>query len=205
MSHELYVFGSLARGEVSPSSDVDILAIPGADNRRDFPRTWSVYSKETIESYFRAGRLFAWHLHLEAVRVYPLQGSSFLTGLGSPNSYTTARADIIELEALLEGALRELRCGTDSVIYELGIGYTAIRDIAMAASWRMLGKPSFSRNAPYLLPVNCPLPLKSFHTAMLARHASTRGTAEPQGLSEAVASFQHLPLLEWAASIRRSV
>ena len=71
MTHEIYIFGSMTRGEVSPSSDADVLVIQDDSNQSLFPPSWSVYSKKTIETYFSTGRLFAWHLHFEAVRVYP--------------------------------------------------------------------------------------------------------------------------------------
>ena len=77
MTHEIYIFGSMARGEVSPSSDTDVLVIQDSSDQNSFPPSWSVYSMKTIETYFAAGRLFAWHLHLEAVRVYPRSGAGF--------------------------------------------------------------------------------------------------------------------------------
>ncbi len=66
MSHEIYIFGSAVRGEISRTSDIDVLVIPMKGERTEYPTSWSVYSPEIIESYFRDGRLFAWHLHLEA-------------------------------------------------------------------------------------------------------------------------------------------
>lgn len=203
MSHEIYIFGSTTRGDVSPSSDVDVLVIPEDNSNSEFPTAWSVYSKETLRSYFDSGRLFAWHLHLEAIRIFPRSGMSFLSELGPPSSYKTAATDISDLQLLLEQSLSELRRNTHSPVYELGLVYTAIRDIAMAASWAMLGNPSFSRYAPYQLPEKCPLPLDVYESAMRARHASTRGTPEPTNALDAALTIQRSTVLDWTASIRR--
>ena len=203
MKHEIYIFGSMTRGEVSSSSDADVLVIKGNAVSGSFPPSWSVYSKGTIDTYFADGRLFAWHLHLEAVQVYPRTGSGFLADLGEPAPYTSVVEDIADLQLLLENSMRELQIDSPSLIYELGLAYTAIRDIAMAASWSMLAKPSFSRYTPYELPVRCPLPLAVYETAMRARHASTRGTAEPSDYDLAAKYLKATPILEWAESLRR--
>ena len=205
MNHEIYIFGSAVRGEVSPTSDIDVLVIPTASSRANYPESWSVYSPEIIESYFRAGRLFAWHLHLEAQRIFPAEGTSFLTRLGVPAPYTSAESDIADLERMLKDALLEIRAGSNSLVYELGIAYTAIRDIAMAASWRLLEKPTFSRYAPYILPTACPLPIDAYRGAMLARHRATRGTADPFDSRTVAAELTGAPILEWVNNLRRAM
>jgi hypothetical protein len=202
MNHEIYVFGSITRGEVSSSSDVDVLVIQDCAEPHCFPPSWSVYSKRTIEDYFAAGRLFAWHLYLEAVQVYPRSGPGFLAGLGKPAPYCSMAADLADLRLLLVESMLELENNSPSPIYELGLAYTAIRDIAMAASWVMLDTPSFSRYAPYQLPIRCPLPLLTYEIAMRARHASTRGTAEPRDFVLAVNCLKATPILEWIESVR---
>jgi len=108
MNHEIYIFGSAVRGEVSPTSDIDVLVIPTEGSRADYPASWSVYSREIIESYFRAGRLFAWHLHLEAQRIVPSEGEPFLARLGAPAPYASAQSDIADLESILKDALLEI-------------------------------------------------------------------------------------------------
>jgi hypothetical protein len=202
MTHEIYIFGSMTRGEVSPSSDADVLVILDSSDENLFPPSWSVYSRNTIETYFTMGRLFAWHLHLEAVRVYPRSGTGFLAELGEPAPYSSIAEDLAELKSLLLDSVLELQNGSPSPIYELGLAYTAIRDIAMAASWAMLDRPSFSRYAPYELPVRCPLPLAIYETAMCARHASTRGSAVPREYDLAANCIKAFPILEWVESVR---
>ncbi len=202
MTHEIYIFGSMTRGEVSPSSDADVLVIQDNPDQNLYPPSWSVYSNKTIATYYSTGRLFAWHLHLEAVRVYPRSGSGFLAKLGEPAPYSSMAEDLSDLRRLLHDSVLELQNDSPSSIYELGLAYTAIRDIAMAASWAILARPSFSRYAPYELPIRCPLPLAIYETAMRARHASTRGSNEPKEYGAAVDYIKTAPILKWVESVR---
>lgn len=202
MKHEIYVFGSLCRGETSPTSDVDILVLPFGENRSSYPATWSVYSPELIQEYYSIGRLFAWHLHLEAKCIYSPRDIPFLMTLGSPTPYSTMNQDISDLNRLLEEAIFELKNNTKSVIYEMGIAYTAIRDIAMAASWALSDRPCFSSNAPFLLPNPCPLDYETYNQARLARHSSTRGTEINACLESAVENLVSAPLRSWVNTLR---
>jgi hypothetical protein len=206
MKHDIYVFGSLTRGEVSSTSDVDILVITPELLEHDYyPNTWSIYSTDTIEAYYRTGRLFAWHLHLESKCIFASGDASFLELLGRPAPYTTCREDIADLEIILNDSLTEIRSGTNSLMYELGLVHTAVRDIAMSASWHLQPAPSFSRNAPFMLPIECPLTSQTYNAMMLARHSSTRGVPaefDAEATAEAVVSA---PLAQWIDKIRRAL
>ena len=202
MTHEIYLFGSVTRGEVSASSDVDVLVVPlGEYDRTQYPREWSVYSRETIQEYFDKGRLFAWHLSLEAKCVFTPFARPWLDLLGQPAGYSSVRQDVDELQSLLRQSLDELRAGTKSVIYELGICYTAVRDIAMSVSWAWDGRPNFSRMAPFELSVQCPVAPSSYGIAMGARHASARGAPMPAGLEAARRDFLSAPFDEWISRL----
>jgi hypothetical protein len=197
MTYEIYAFGSVTRGDVSPTSDVDILVVDDIPSSSRFPRDWSVYSKSVVSKYYRAGRLFAWHLHLEAVLLHPAGAGGFLAKLGTPSRYTTAAEDIADLRVLLSSSLDEIRRGSPSQVYELGLVYTALRDVAMSASWQLLGRPSFGRYVPYEITPPCPLPRPAYETAMKSRHASTRGTPQPADCHAAASAALASPLLEW--------
>ena len=197
MTYEIYAFGSVTRGDVSRTSDVDILVLDDIPASSNFPRDWSVYSKATVSNYYEAGRLFAWHLHQEAVLLHPAGTSGFLSTLGAPSRYATATDDIADLRLLLSSSIDEIRRGSPNQIYELGLIYTALRDVAMSASWQLLGRPSFSRYAPYEVTPPCPLPRPAYETAMKSRHASTRGTPQPPGCHDAAGAVLASPLLQW--------
>lgn len=202
MNHEIFIFGSMVRGEVSRTSDCDILVIPDGDvDRSLLPESWSVYHRQTIKEFYEKGRLFAWHLHLEGQCVFSARDKNWLEILGTPHSYNDAKEDVGELSALLSESLNALRGGSNSEVYELGICYTALRDIAMSASWSQLGRPSFSRNAPYYLQPPLPLSEQAYASAMNARHFSTRGGSFPSNVQQTVVQFLEAPLLEWAQTL----
>lgn len=205
MIHDLYIFGSATRGEVSPTSDIDVLVVPLGNGKSEYPVAWSVYSPAIIRSYFKSGRLFAWHLHLEAKCIYSASPTPYLSSLGTPAPYSTAREDIDDLERMLMESLSEIQNRTASLIYELGIAYTAIRDIAMAASWALLDRPCFSRDAPFLLPLPCPISRDAYRGAMLARHSSTRGSDHNIETEDIAEGLLAAPILSWVRDIRSSV
>jgi len=206
MSHDIFIFGSMVRGEVSSTSDSDVLVIPvDAAPREAYPANWSVYQRGTIKGYFDEGRLFAWHLHLESHCVFSAAPKNWLQIIGTPAPYRGAKGDVLSLTELLVDSLEALRNSTNSEIYELGICYTALRDIAMSASWQQMGKPSFSRYAPYLLPVPVPVSRDAYFRAMAARHCSTRGGPYPQAVEETVREMLMAPLVDWAKKIGDSL
>jgi hypothetical protein len=206
MSHDIFIFGSLVRGEVSRTSDSDVLVIPvGGAHRDAYPAGWSVYQRGTIKSYFDEGRLFAWHLHLESRCVFSAGSENWLQIIGAPASYRAAKEDVLSLTELLADSLDALRNGSNSEIYELGICYTALRDIAMSASWQLMGRPSFSRDAPFMLPISVPLSKDAYAQAMGARHYSTRGGATPKAVGETVKAMLEAPLIDWARTIGDSL
>lgn len=202
MSQEFYVFGSVARGDASVGSDVDILVVPDdGQQAASYPASWSVYRRQTIREYYESGRLFAWHLHLESKCIFSPLRQPWLASLGEPSRYASARQDVEHLWQLLAESIEELRRGTDSLVYELGISYTALRDIAMSASWAWLGRPNFSRMVPYELPVECPLGAEAYRVAMAARHASARGAGIPGGAVAAAHSVMVAPLDGWVGRL----
>lgn len=202
MNHDIYIFGSTCRGEFHASSDIDVLLIPFEYKDLEHPDDWSVYSPELIKEYYSLGRLFAWHLHLEAKCIFYSQQKPFLIELGSPAPYSTMSNDINDLEILLQQALNELKVNTPNIIYELGIVYTALRDLAMSASWVLLKKPCFSSRAPYEIPIKLPLKYRTYQQIMLARHSSTRGVEVSYDLDSVVNEIINAPFSDWINSLR---
>lgn len=202
MSHEIYLFGSLTRGDITPTSDVDVLLIPeGRDTADNYPPNWSKYSRDTIADYFKNGRLFAWHLYLEAKCIFSELENPWLFSIGAPSQYLSARDDIIQLRELLLNSLSEIRHGSPNLVYEYGLVYTALRDIAMSASLRLSGAHDFSRMAPYSLSLKCPLDLAIYQLSIEARHSSTRGTTMPGISDEDSFLLLATPLDAWIESI----
>ncbi len=202
MSHEIYIFGSACRGEARPTSDVDVLVLPFDEDTSTFPSAWSVYRPELIREYYRLGRLFAWHLFLEAKCVFSTNDTPSLQSMGEPAPYSSMVEDIDDLEFLLKEALGELENGTHNKVFELGIVYTALRDIAMSASWSLTGSPCFSAFAPFHLPVDFPIEQRVYEKAMLARHSSTRGVEIEFDLDQAVEDVSSACLDRWVDELR---
>jgi len=206
MRHEIYVFGSITRGEVTPTSDADILVVPlGGQNKGSYPESWSVYSLKTIESMHSEGRLFSWHLYLDSTCVYTPCSLPTIERLGKPEEYNSAIKDIIELRNLLSDSLGFLKNGTQSSIYEVGLVHTCLRDIAMSSSWHLLDRPTFSIDAPFKINPSLPLEREVYKKTMLARHSSTRGVSKNIDydlLSQIIVSA---PLVEWAEKVEEKV
>ncbi len=173
---EIYVFGSVCRGEPDPGSDLDVLVIAGKLKKAAYPSSWSVYSPSRLRTLFERGTLFAWHLHEEVVPVWPRTGRHFLAKIGPPAPYVGAPAEVAQLREILLSSVDELIRGTTSTVYELGLISLACRDIAMAAAPILTGSFDFSRHAPFHLPgFQFPLGRKEYDYTLNCRRATTRG------------------------------
>ena len=206
MNHDIYIFGSVVRGDVSSSSDVDVLVVTDVERAHAaYPPNWSVYHIDTIKQFYIDGRLFAWHLYFESKCIYSTKEKDVLKELGEPRPYVRAKEDIKELTYLLKQSLDALRNESSSEIFELGICHTAIRDIAMTGSWAMTGKPNFSRKSPLQIPLKVPLEPDLFEYMMNARHSSTRGVNVSTPDKKVITTILNAPLIEWAEQIGRQL
>ncbi|HSB98048.1 MAG TPA: nucleotidyltransferase domain-containing protein [Spongiibacteraceae bacterium] len=206
MKSDLYIFGSAVRGEVERDSDIDVLAIVKTDaERQRLPDSWSVYSENTVRDYFLSGRLFAWHLHLESKCIFSERETPFLEALGEPSSYVKHGEDFSDLCKILYDSLNELKTDTNSPIFEIGVVYTAIRDIAMVASTILLEKPSFSRYSPYQLPIEFPISRLIYEQAIQARLLSTRNISADVAVADVRKSLIDAPIFEWINLIGRKL
>lgn len=198
MSGELlgcYIIGSVARGEDDERSDLDILAIvrdgkgkvssedilalvPDKERYREAGISW--YGVNRIRQMFTNGELFAWHIWREHIILYE-RGVS-LSGLGPPNSYRNALLDLESFERILLGSPANLEVAPENTIYEFGLLYVCLRNIAMSASGMLRDWPDFSRYSPYHLPEvpTLPMPRQEYDVAMECRMAGQRGISPPK-------------------------
>ena len=205
MSYELYIFGSAVRGEVATNSDIDVLVITvQVEKRLTFPDSWSVYSKKSIEKLFSQGKLFAWHLHLDAKCIYSSESKNFLEQLGEPAQYKDLLGDFCSLSELLDDSLSEMKI-TNSEVFEIGIIYTVLRDIAMVASTVLCDRPCFSRYSPYKIPLKIPLSQDLYESMIEARLTSTRGlkfTGDPNRIINELVSSD---IKCWVQELKKSL
>jgi hypothetical protein len=181
-------------------SDADILAIvDNADSKGMLPSDWSTYTRSQIENLFQRGTLFAWHLYLESKLVFPPDKKGTIDTIGPPSTYNCALEEIRELTAVATDAVREIRNGTNSPVYEHGLLFVTARDIAMAASKKIMGRFDFSRYAPlHLKKAVVPFSRKEYEFIMACRRATNRGTHVSLDPSMQLQLRDKLdPFLEW--------
>lgn len=192
-----YLFGSVARGDHDPRSDVDVLLV--YDNVPDSQLqacakseissvmstkcSFAEYSSGHLSNMFEDGDLFAWHLHLEAIPISVREDQGVFNCFPPPAPYRDGIADALNFSKLLASAQQSVLHNSKSLVFEAGIAYLALRNIGMALSFSVLRLPCFNRHAPFLvsaqLKLSPPCSETLYELLISARHASQRGLPEP--------------------------
>jgi hypothetical protein len=183
MSTHLYAFGSICRGEIDKSSDIDLLAClsepdPGIDSRR-----FSIYSHQRIRELWAEGNPFAWHLHLESKLLYSSTGEDFINSLGRPAPYSKSVEDCEKFRSLFLQSLNSLTAETNSPTFDISCMFLATRNFATCYSLGS-GNPVFSRYSPLLIDDRLVISKSEFDVYVRARILSTRGYGEPLSNSD---------------------
>lgn len=195
MAH-IYAFGSICRGEVTPESDVDLLAITQGSDQRFSSDLYSIYSYARIEEIWNEGNAFAWHLSLEARLLYSPDNTDYLHQLGTPAIYQSAARDCQKFFALFEGSARALRAGTNSPVFELSTIFLAVRNFATCYSLGA-GFPDFSRHSALRLGANSLVfPNSAFSILERARLLCTRGLGNMISKEEVTSVIMALAAIE---------
>lgn len=213
----VYVFGSAARGEPDDRSDLDLLAIvrdgagkvpsseveslvPPALRSLDASISW--YGAKRIEQMFKAGELFAWHLYRETEPL--LEKEPVIANLGMPAPYEDMIDDIVSFQRVLQGIPSQLEDAPANAVYELGLIYICLRNIAMAASWALARKPDFTRYSPFNLNGLSPLPVTrdEYDLAMASRLAGQRGAIPTPIIDPRLVSEIHAKVTPWIEGLR---
>lgn len=213
----VYVFGSVARGDRDPRSDLDLLAVV-ADGRgkveesevfshvppdlADLEASISWYGRRRLGTMFANGELFGWHLHQEAVPLF--EAEPVIAELGVPAPYRDAAADVVSFEKVLSGIPDQLQASPENAVYELGLVYVCLRNICMAASSVLCDRPDFSRYSPFQLRGIAQVPIKreEYDLAMSCRMAGQRGLQPPSAVSKSLVIDLHDSLRPWIAELR---
>lgn len=210
------IFGSYGRGSHDRFSDLDVLVVcrDGAGTQsEDYVRrkvgqkfgqapSISWYGNKKLAHFFRTGDLFAWHLYTES---YALPGYLSLAEMyGCPTRYMNCLDDIKGLHNILRSVPNQVAQSPQNLVYELGITYVCLRNIAMTASSVLCDKVVFGRYSPFDLPkIAPPIPKEDYALLARCRHASTRGTKAPDVNIDVSAVLRNS--LEWAESVERKV
>lgn len=147
----IYAFGSVCRGEIDVSSDIDMLAIvDGLDARFD-SNDYSIYSYARLIELWQEGNSFAWHLYLEAILVHSSDNTDYLRGLGEPNKYKKGASDCKKFHEIFLCAKKSIEESSLTEIFDLSSVFLAIRNFATCYSLHSSAKPIFSRNSALCL------------------------------------------------------
>ena len=188
------LIGSRARGDADEHSDWDVLVIT---DRRLTPRDreylereytdrlgheveLSAYGADFFRGMVRDGHLFAWHVWQDSQRI----GSSrdVVDDFGEPAPCPNAYTEASDLADDLTATIQRLADGTPNLVFDAGIAYICVRNIAIHMSWFQDGALTFSRNAPLVVQWDIPFPLDettytSLYSARTARKRPARAPA----------------------------
>lgn len=190
----VYIYGSVGRGEQDDQSDLDLLAIVQNGTGkveeqyvlelvpkefRNLKHSISWYGQNRITEMYENGELFAWHLHSDTIPLF--EKNPFLNSLGKPNAYQEGVKDVASFQKVLCGIPSQLNANRNNAIYEAGLIYVCLRNIAMSASWSLCRKPDFSRYSPFKLDniSHCPISKDEYEMTLNCRMASQRGLPPP--------------------------
>jgi len=210
-----YLFGSHARGDVDDRSDLDVLAVvenhsgrvPLSDVVRTLPvslrkktPTVAWYGRARLDEMFRAGELFTWHIFLEGRRLYGPEISSIFS---RPAIYTNSVRDITSFVKLMNATGHQLEASEANAVYECGVTYVCVRNIAMALSWLAMPRPDFSRYSPFHLPESFGTPMAQvdYDIVMTCRMAGQRGYPAPHNINREYARDRTDSATAWASRI----
>jgi len=208
------LFGSRARGDAEECSDTDILCVLDAVTDdvktavselvyKDIGKDVSIsfYGRERFSEMFAEGHLFAWHIFRESRFLHGFIASDWMETLGEPGPYIDAIWDVRELAEIMATVPENLMNCPANAIYEGGLLYLCMRNIAMSLSWYSQKGLNFSRFAPLELSEpfpEFPMNPNRYSSYMRCRLASTRGLAIGQIDAKKISSDVQL-CLDWTS------
>lgn len=201
MSTHVYAFGSVCRGEVDPSSDIDLLACLSKPRQEYDPEKFSIYSHERIQELWLEGNPFSWHLYLESKLIYSSDGSNFLSDLGAPAKYSKALEDCNKFNQLFLESYRTILQSSISAVFHLSCMFLATRNFATCYSLGA-GEPIFSRLSPLQLEQKLLVSQEDFDVYVRARILSTRGYGSVISKSEIERALGIAPvIIDWMSDL----
>ena len=197
MSGHIYAFGSICRGEVDRSSDVDLLALVNGFEDRFDPTVYSVYSYARIDELWEEGNPFAWHLHLESSLIYSKDGSDYLKNKTTPTRYEQGATDCRKFLEVFLSAKKSLEESDLAESFDLSSVFLSIRNFATCYSLANSPTPDFSRRSARNLGDNrVPLDDEEYGLFERARVLCTRGYGDLLGDAEIKRARSTLPVIE---------
>lgn len=175
----IYAFGSICRGEVDASSDIDMLAIVNGRDDRFNPKEYSIYSYARIHELWEQGNPFAWHLFLESKLIYSSDNADYLRSIGEPSAYKSGIADFKKFREIFLSAKESIEGSDLTETFDLSSVFLAIRNFSTCYSLHCFIKSDFSRNSARNLGVHSvPIDDSTYDLFQRARVLCTRGVGE---------------------------
>lgn len=146
---EIYVFGSITRGEIDNFSDVDLLILKDIGeeisniNKDDF----SIYTYKRLLELWDEGNPFAWHLFLESKCVFSPNKTPFIQTLPKPNEYVNSKNDLLKFYQLYKDSRESIITNKHSIDFDLSMIFLAIRNFASCFALGYMNKCVFSRDS----------------------------------------------------------
>ena len=156
---EVWLYGSSARGDRGPLSDVDLLVVGEGELDLDgleLPSRQRIaasrYGWEEIEHMAGYGSLFLHHIRMEGRPIVETDGRRLQGLLDSLGDYARAEQELASFSAALDDVEEALR-GDHSVPFELSVVATALRHAVILGCY-LDGEPNFGHATAFrvLLP-----------------------------------------------------
>lgn len=159
---EVYLFGSMARGDHDEKSDVDILIVIDDCSELEYiewkdklacyldvPVSWiSIYRINKIMRMYRIGSYFLWHIKKEGRIIYS-RDNELSTLLLTLPPYGNIKNDLSEYSQILTDIIKELCDEYICIEYELSVLASLVRNTCITISY-LNGKLDFGRNSPVM-------------------------------------------------------
>jgi predicted nucleotidyltransferase len=203
----IYAFGSICRGDVFPTSDVDLLAIVDGHDERFNLNDYSIYSYRRIREIWEEGNPFAWHLALESKIIFASDQFDFLKSLKEPARYVKGIEDCEKFFALFAEAKKSIGATLATSTFDLSMVFLAIRNFATCFSLGFLEKPNFSRRSSVGIGSDSlHLGQRTFEILERSRLLCTRAIGAPLVSSEIMAAIEEFPRIEaWMQRLLGSI
>lgn len=156
---EIYLFGSVARGEEDEHSDIDILIVIDDcpedkyifwknkfSNYLNIPVSWvSLYRHSKIIKMYKSGSYFLWHIKKEGKIIYSKNNELSSLLLTLPR-YNNTKKDLQEYLEILSDIKDELDNECICIEYELAVLASLVRNTCIAISY-LNKRLDFGRNS----------------------------------------------------------
>jgi Nucleotidyltransferase domain len=193
----IYAFGSICRGDVSPTSDVDLLAIVDGYDERFSPDDYSIYSYNRIREIWNEGNPFAWHLAVESKLLFATNQVDYLRSLDKPAHYQNAHKDCQKFLSLFLEAKNSIETSVKTVTFDLSTVFLAVRNFATCFSLGHLDRPDFSRRSAIRIQGHSlSIDQCAFDVLERSRILCTRGIGLSISEKDAAAAMEQFPKIQ---------